>query len=365
MNARRLINSAAQGLLLACLLLAGCDAPPPPAQGFAGLGAQAQGFAQVRPGTPLVFPQDHGPHPDYRIEWWYVTANLTATTGETFGAQWTLFRSAMAPGPEAPGWSHKTLWLGHAALTGATFQHSAQAMARGGIGQAGAQAAPFTAWIDDWHLTAIGPPDNRLGHVQMSAHGADFDYDLNLASDRPLVLQGDQGYSRKSQQGQASWYYSQPFYQVQGRVNARGRQWQVSGQAWLDREWSSQPLAANQQGWDWFSLHLADGSQVMLFRLRQQGGADFISGNWIAADGHGQPLDNRQIDLQPLAPSVTLDGHTVPTHWHLRIAEHGLDVQLSALNRNAWMDVTPPYWEGPIRIEGSHTGQGYLEMTGY
>ncbi|MGY4493021.1 lipocalin-like domain-containing protein [Pseudomonas sp. TE3610] len=352
--------------LVACLLLAGCDAPsPPPPQGFAGLGAQVDGFTQVRPGAPLVFPRDHGPHPDYRIEWWYVTANLTATTGEHFGAQWTLFRSALAPGAEAPGWSHKTIWLAHAAVTGIDFQHSAQALARGGIGQAGVQAVPFAAWIDDWRLEATGDSGDNLGQLHLTAHGSDFAYDLTLRTDRPLVLQGDHGYSRKSLQGQASWYYSQPFYQAQGHLTAQGRQWHVSGQAWLDREWSSQPLAANQQGWDWFSLHLDDGSQVMLFRLRQQGGADFISGNWISANGQGQALNGEQIELKPLTASSTLDGHAAPTQWQLRIADHGLDVRLDALNRDAWMKVTPPYWEGPVRIEGSRGGWGYLEMTGY
>ena len=347
------------------LLLGGCDAPPPPANGFAGLGAQAQGFTQVVPGAPLMFPRDYGPHPGYRIEWWYVTANLKADTGEAFGAQWTLFRSALAPGAEGPGWSHKTLWLGHAALTGAHFQHSAQALARGGVGQADVQAEPFAAWIDDWRLAAVGPATANLGQLQMKARGADFSYDLMLHTDQPLVLQGDHGYSRKSQQGQASWYYSQPFYQASGVVQTQGRQWHVSGQAWLDREWSSQPLAANQSGWDWFSLHLDDGSQVMLFRLRQQGGAGFISGTWISADGHGQALNASQIELQPMAADASLQNHHVPTQWHLRIAQHGVDIKVQALNRNAWMNVTPPYWEGPIQVEGSHTGRGYLEMTGY
>lgn len=359
------MNAKATLILTLLVALAGCDQPPPPPQGFAGLGAEGQGFAKVTPGAPLVFPRDHGPHPGYRIEWWYVTANLKAASGETFGAQWTLFRSALAPGAEPAGWSHKTVWLAHVALTGATFQHSAQALARGGVGQAGVQAEPFAAWIDDWRLAASAPTTPNLGDLRMSAHGADFSYDLVLKAAKPLVLQGDHGYSRKSLQGQASWYYSQPFYQASGHVQAQGQQWQVSGQAWLDREWSSQPLAANQQGWDWFALHLEDGSQVMLFRLRQQDGTGFISGNWISPDGQGHPLTSDQVQLQPSSPMATLDSHEAPTRWHVRIPGHGLDVQLRALNTNAWMKVTPPYWEGPVRLEGSHTGQGYLEMTGY
>lgn len=360
------MNVRKQGscLALSCLLLTACDAPPPPT-GFAGLGSQVEGFAPVTPGAPLIFPRDHGAHPDYRIEWWYVTANLTAGDGRSFGAQWTLFRSALAPGAEAPGWSHKTLWLGHAALTGEHWQHSAQTLARGGIGQAGVQAQPFAAWIDDWRLDSLAPSTANLGTLRVTARSADFSYELDLHTDRPLVLQGLQGYSRKSQQGQASWYYSQPFYQVSGQVRTPDGHWQVNGQAWLDHEWSSQPLAANQQGWDWFSLHLDNGAQVMLFRLRQQGGADFISGSWTDDDGHSEPLASNQVQLRPLATHATLEQHRAPTQWQVTIPAHGLDVRLDALNNGAWMNVTPPYWEGPVRMSGSHAGQGYLEMTGY
>ncbi|QKZ06218.1 lipocalin-like domain-containing protein [Pseudomonas eucalypticola] len=358
------VSKKAVGIGLLGLLLSACDAPPPPT-GFAGLGGQAAGFAQVTPGAPLVFPRDHGAHPDYRIEWWYVTANLSAADGSVFGAQWTLFRSAQAPGAEAPGWSHRTVWLGHAALTGANWQHSAQALARGGIGQAGVETQPFAAWIDDWRLDNPAPSTAHLGNLRVQARAADFSYELNLRTDRPLVLQGVQGYSQKSQQGQASWYYSQPFYQVSGQVQTPDGQWHVTGQAWLDHEWSSQPLAANQQGWDWFSLHLDDGAQVMLFRLRQQGGPDFVSGSWTDADGHSEALDSGQVQLRPMGANATLDQHRAPTQWQVRIPTHGLDIRVEAFNPDAWMKVTPPYWEGPVRITGSHAGQGYLEMTGY
>ena len=243
--------------LLLCGLLCACDQPAP--QGYAGLGQQAVGFSQVTRGHHLAFPRDHGPHEGFRIEWWYVTANLKDAQGRDWGAQWTLFRSALRPGPETADWNSPNLWMGHAALTGPGGHQSGETLARGGIGQAGVQAQPFRAWINDWALQGRG----GIESLRMVAGGEGFHYDLHLRSDRPLVLHGDQGYSEKSGKGQASYYYSQPFYRVQGEVERDGLCMAVTGQAWLDREWSSQPLAAGQTGWDWFSLHLEDGNKLL------------------------------------------------------------------------------------------------------
>lgn len=136
----------------AVLLLTACDKAPAPQESFAGLGSEAADFAQVVPGKVFSFPEDHGPHPGFRIEWWYVTANLKDAQGHVFGVQWTLFRNALKAGPVHAGWRDSTIWLGHAAVTSATRHYAAERYARGGVGQAGAQAAPFNAWIDDWSL---------------------------------------------------------------------------------------------------------------------------------------------------------------------------------------------------------------------
>ena len=351
---------------LSFTLLLGCDSTEAPVPaGFAGLGSEAQGFSTVTRGQPLVFPDDFGAHPDYRIEWWYVTANLTDESGEQWGAQWTLFRQAMAPqnSSEAEaGWQSAQVWLGHAALTRADVHLHADRLARGGIGQAGVRAQPFEAWIDNWSLS--GDAALQLSPLQVSATGEGFSYDLKLHASAPLVLHGDRGFSQKSTRGQASWYYSQPFFQVEGEVQWQGEKRRVSGMAWLDREWSSQPLAADQQGWDWFSLHLRDGSKLMLFRLRSNDDSHFYSGTWITPAGVAEPLDASAISVTPLAQS-TVAGRTLPTQWRLQIAHKKFDVTAQALNPNAWMGTGIPYWEGPVNIAGSHTGVGYLEMTGY
>ncbi|MEL6680000.1 MAG: lipocalin-like domain-containing protein, partial [Pseudomonadota bacterium] len=244
---------------------------PGHAQGFAGLGTDAEGFAVPQPDTPFVFPDDHGAHPDYRIEWWYLTANLTGPDGTEYGIQWTLFRSALAPEGPAEGWDRPQVWMGHAAVTTARDHRVAERFARGGIGQAGATARPFEAWIDDWALVSSAPAEaDAYTALDVSARGDDFSYALALRTDADPVPQGVGGYSVKSAEGQASYYYSQPFYTVAGTLTIDGAEIPVTGSAWLDREWSSQPLSESQTGWDWFSLHLDSGEKVMAFRLRQR-----------------------------------------------------------------------------------------------
>lgn len=346
---------------IAWLLLSGCDQAPAPEDSFAGLGSDAADFAQVVPGKVFSFPEDHGPHDGFRIEWWYVTANLKDAQGNVFGVQWTLFRNALKAGPVQPGWRDSTVWLGHAAVTSATRHYAAERLARGGVGQAGAQAEPFNAWIDDWTFATYPGAASPLADMQLKASGAQFAYDLHLTSSRPLVLQGDGGYSRKSDQGQASYYYSQPFLTASGSVSLDGHTYQVSGPAWLDREWSSQPLAASQTGWDWFSLHLDRGAQLMLFRVREKDSDGYLTGTWIDAQGHTQTLHNSDIQLTPLT-TTTIDGRNIPTRWSLKIPGKQLDITTEAVNPKAWMDLGIPYWEGPVRFEG---GVGYLEMTGY
>lgn len=349
-----------------CLCLAGllnaCDEKPPPRAGYAGLGRDAAQFAQVRPDRPLRFPADHGPHDGYRIEWWYVTADLKDEAGHDWGAQWTLFRSALRPGPDRAGWESPNVWMAHAALTDAHTHVFAEKFARGGIGQAGAQAVPFRAWIDDWSLD--GAAGAGIDRLTMQAGGKDFRYRLELASEGPLVLHGAGGYSEKSGQGQASYYYSQPFYRVSGEIESAGQRHRVQGTAWLDREWSSQPLSADQQGWDWFSLHLANGARLMLFQVRQTQGEPYRAGTWIAADGRAVALRGGQIRLTALEWTRQEDGRRLPTRWRVEVADHGVDVSVEAIQPQAWMGTSFPYWEGPVRLANG-AGGGYLEMTGY
>jgi predicted secreted hydrolase len=346
------------------VLALGLTTPAQP-QGFAGMGAEAEGFALPDPAYRLDFPKDHGAHPDFRIEWWYLTANLTGLNGIPYGAQWTLFRTALAPG-EGEGWTSPQLWMGHAAVTTADSHHVAERLARGGTGQAGVTLggnAPFEAWIDDWQMRSqAAPGEDALSRLVLTATGSEFGYALNLHAERPLVPQGQAGYSVKSAEGQASHYYSQPFYRVSGQLDLPEGPVQVTGTAWLDREWSSQPLAPDQTGWDWFSLSFDTGEKLMGFVLR--GTAEFTSGTWIAADGTPAPLPPGALRADPME-RFAIAGREVPVAWRLTLPERGLDVTLRALNPGAWMATSVPYWEGPVQVDGSHPGRGYLEMTGY
>ncbi len=340
-----------------------CLTAPALAQGYAGLGSDAGGFSAVKPGATMSFPADHGAHPSFRIEWWYLTSNLRGADGKDYGVQWTLFRSALAPSGGA-GWSSPQVWMGHAAITTPVKHFVAERFARGGIGQSGVTAAPFAAWIDNWQMASqANCSGDQLACLDVRAAAADFSYDLQLRADGPLVLHGEQGYSVKSAKGQASYYYSQPFYQVTGTLNLPDGPVRVSGQAWLDREWSSQPLASDQSGWDWFSLHFATGEKMMGFRLRDSG-SGFASATWIDRDGRSEPQAPGSLRITPLA-KIRVAGRDVPVRWRVELPSKGIDVETAPLNDQAWMATRFPYWEGPVFFSGSHQGRGYLEMTGY
>ncbi|PMR69951.1 iron ABC transporter permease [Halomonas heilongjiangensis] len=376
--------------LLVVLALVGCEGEPPSGEtaGFAGLGEASDGFVQASPGMTLRFPEDHGPHPDTRIEWWYLTANLRDAAGEPLGLQWTLFRQALAPPQEAPPeerpapapWVADQLWMAHMAVSrGATHrvaERFARSHSRQGDGQAGAVAQPFRAWLDDWRLESrVDDPDadtfERLTLVahQDDAHGG-FGYRLALTAEGPLVLHGEAGFSQKTADGQGSMYYSQPFWRIEGEVTLDGETREVSGRGWLDREWSSQLLGPEQAGWDWFSLHLASGHKLMAFQLRGGGadGGDYRSGTWIGPTGEPRALAPDELALTPLATG-RVAGRELPTRWRLELPAQGLDLVVEAPHAERWMATSVAYWEGEVVVrdrDGDEAlGEGYLEMTGY
>jgi predicted secreted hydrolase len=346
-----------KAFLVALLLSA-----PALAQGFAGLGTDATGFAVPERGRALDFPRDHGAHPEYRIEWWYLTMTLQGADGRDYGAQWTLFRSALAP-EERDGWASPQVWMGHAGLTTPDTHFAAERFGRGGVGQAGAEATPFRAYIDDWHMTSTASTGaDALSALNVEATGPDFGYSFELTAEGPLVFHGENGYSVKSAAGQASYYYSQPFYTVTGTLDLPDGPVEVTGQGWLDREWSSQPLASDQQGWDWVSITLDDGHRLMGFQLR---GSDiFTAGTWITPDGATTALPDGALQFTPLG-TAEMAGRAVPVRWQIDWPARDMRLVTEPVNPQAWMDLTVSYWEGPIRVSGTHTGRGYLEMTGY
>jgi predicted secreted hydrolase len=343
---------------------------------FSVLRQQLDGYAKVVPGKRIVFPDDHGIHPDYRIEWWYLTANLKDDQGRNWGLQWTLFRQSMDAKPVLDGWGSNQLWMAHAAISTPRGHIHEQRFSRGGINQAGVTVAKraelnqsksgdFSVWIDDWswQSKSANPFPSTLsfsiGKTKLK---------VDLRSVMPWVLNGDKGYSQKSGQGQASYYYSQPHIDVEGSVIHEGEQLTLTGKAWLDREWSSQPLSANQKGWDWFSLHLNTGEALMVYRLRQADGKHWLSGSWIVPDGSSLSLGPDDITLKVLERRWVKAGDQrveVPLLWTIRLPKLKKEWEVGALYDQQWMDTQFPYWEGVVKVNDGKAGVGYMELTGY
>ena len=335
-----------------------------------------EGFAQVEPGRTLIFPEDHYPHERFKIEWWYLTANLRGRDGRDYGVHWTLFRQAMNAAPNPGGWQSNQTWMAHTAVsTPLSFEFS-QRFARGGIGQAGVvttEQNTFEAWMDDW----LWQSDSSAPFpAELTAGTENKRFKLRLNASDNWVLQGKNGFSRKSDLGQASYYYSQPFIDITGTIWLGGESIEVTGQGWLDREWSSQPLADNQDGWDWVSLHLSDGSALMVYQLRHDSGDHYISGSWVSVSGDVTVLEVGDVTMKPLRdtrlsiPSAVgsrseSSTKLIPLEWRVRVPKLGIDISVTANRPNSWLATAFPYWEGPVAVEGSHEGVGYLELTGY
>ena len=347
------------------VVLAGCSEPQQES-GFAGLAGIADNesgvpFLQPGPGERLSFPEDYGPHPQHRIEWWYLTANLKTQDGEPLGLQWTQFRQAIEPRPadaeppDANNWPLEAAWMAHAAVSFDTRHYFAEKLARGDVGHAGARAEPIAVWLDDWQLEA--EPAHGSWRLQVAADG--WSYDLTLRVTGKPVAHGDQGFSAKSADGEGSMYFSLVDLQIDGRVTLDDQTLDVSGKGWFDREWSSQFLKSGQQGWDWFALHLDSGDKLMAFQLREEDGG-FRAGTWIPADGEPIALGADQLNLTSLTQG---DGY--PRAWRLEVPDFGLNLEVAAPAGDYRNTGLYPYWESPVSVSGSHDGVGYMELTGY
>lgn len=343
-------------------------------------------FTPVVPGYRFEFPRDHLAHNNFRQEWWYLTANLTTETGEQLGAQWTQFRVALKPtdlqtiAPQVTDatpksestWATQQLYLAHSALTSSNAHLAHEKWSRRHSEFTEVKLDPYQIRLDNWRWQS---ETNALFPATLTVENPDFSYQLKLNSQAPLQYQGANGYSLKSRDGQvASYYYSQPFIEISGEINRNGKVEQVTGQGWLDREWSSQFLTKTQQGWDWFALRLNDGSTLMLFQLRDQSPAEntpisaFYSARRMFTDGTGRNINStdnpNDIQMTPHKWQHTVNGD-YPVSWQVKIPSENIDLTITPLNPNSAMPLSTPYWEGPVQLSGSHTGTGYMELTGY
>ncbi len=384
---KTLLQAAA---LLLALDLAGCQRPVTGGQSAAGAGtalpvdrlsvlraAVQPGFALADGPRRFEFPQDHGPHPQFRHEWWYLTGQLQGRDGAKFGFELTMFRLALRPGQPAvatAGWRTQQLYAAHFAITdvGRARFFSATRYARGAVGLAGAVAEPFDVHVDDWSLTQVQDPLPGL-HWQLQAADGDYQLQLQLRSDQSPVLNGAAGWSIKADApGAASYYYSMPRLEAGGSLTRQGLAAPVSGLAWLDREWGSGSLGADSQGWDWFALDLDDGSALMFYGLRDRNGRRdaHSAGTFLDASGHATMLRNDEVGIEVQRYWNSPRGGRYPAQWRLAVPSLGLQLAVAPLLADQELATQPRYWEGAVRASGVRRGApvaaaGYVELVGY
>ncbi len=348
----------------------------------AGLGTLWPGTAQALPARTLSFPRDHGSHPELRTEWWYITGHAQAQ-GQPWGFQLTFFRSRVdaAQGLQS-AFAAKQLLFAHAAITdvqGQRLLHD-QRIARAGFGVAQASEADTQIRLHDWtlerHDTAHGKPDFMTSRYTARIVGSDFGLNLQFDSAQPVLLQGQQGLSRKGPDAaQASYYYSQPQLAVSGTLTVGGKRMAVApgtGRAWMDHEWSEALLHPEAQGWDWIGMNLHDGSALTAFRLRRADGSTlWAGGSWRAP---GQPVQVFGAQAVVFTPqriwASPESGARYPVQWRVQTPVGHFEVR--ALLDNQELDSSGStgaiYWEGLsdlVDSTGKPVGRGYLEMTGY
>jgi predicted secreted hydrolase len=327
-------------------------------------------YPQVLPGIELKFPRDEGAHPDYRIEWWYVTGWLQDERRQPLGFQVTFFRVRPGVAESNPSsFAPRQVVFGHAAIAepGHGKLRHAERSARVGFDLAYAREGVVDLRLDDWSLRQDGT------RYRATAHGNEFVMELDLERTQPALLQGDAGFSRKGPGPlAASHYYSLPQLQVKGFVTIDGGRRPVTGEAWFDHEWSSDYLDAEASGWDWMGVNLDDGGALMAFRMRDRvGGKRWAGATLRSADGSVRTFGPGEVEWTPLRTwRSPRTGTRYPVQWQVRVGEQVFDVE--PLMDDAELDSRSStgtiYWEGPVRLrrtDGRKTGLGYLELTGY
>lgn len=333
-------------------------------------------FKEVTPGHTLQFPRDHGAHPDYKTEWWYFVGHLTADDGRAFGYELTFFRTGIDPFFESPSnWRHHSLYLAHFAVTDdrSNAFYYEEKTNRGAFDQAGAAADDLNVWNGHWRVF-------RDGHaIRLTAETKKMALHLTLSPHKPLVLQGEQGYSRKGPKPQEASYYSS-FTRLRGsgRLVLGDKAWAISeALGWMDHEFTSQELPAGIIGWDWFAVQLDNNEELMLYQLRTADGrkGPYSKGTHVSADGTARPISGDDVEIRPVdAWRSPETGMTYPSGWTIELPAQGFvltvepTVRAQELRTSRSTGIT--YWEGRclVRGQGPHgtvQGVAYVELTGY
>lgn len=325
-------------------------------------------FAPVVPGYRMQFPRDEGAHPEFRIEWWYLTGWLDEAT-RPLGFQITFFRARPELKHDNPSeFTPRQIMVAHAALSDPAHGRliHAQRAAREGFGLAGAEPGRTRVWIDDWRLEQQGKI------YQSHIPAGEFQFELAFEARQPPLLQGENGLSRKGPSPEsASYYYSLPHLHVSGTITRGSTPQAVTGSAWLDHEWSSQYIEKDAVGWDWIGVNLEGGAALMAFRMRDAAGGSFWAGGALRrADGSQRVFSPADIRFTPRREwRSARTGTTYPVSWMVRAGDLELEIEplFDDQEHDTRASTGTIYWEGAVRAlrNGKRAGIGYLELTGY
>lgn len=340
-------------------------------------GPQKDGpFQAALPGYKYEFPRDYFNHPDYQTEWWYYTGNVKTANGRRFGFELTFFRQAVSRDPEQTGtWDLRDVYLAHLALSdldGEQFYHE-QRTNRAGPGIAGVSEKEGRIWNGNWSV------EWKEGAQELRAISKEFSFDLGLSSEKPPVINGRNGVSQKAPgAGRASHYISLTRLDATGKILLRGKEFSVTGLAWMDHEFFTHQLEADQTGWDWMSVQLDDKTELMLFRIRRADGSvdPYSAGTYVDAQGNAEHLEQRDFRFEPDGRAWTspVTEARYPIQWRISVPKLAVDLELTTQLREQELpgdgEFVPAYWEGAIDAQGTRggantSGAGYLEMTGY
>lgn len=336
----------------------------------------SEDWKQGLAGYQFKFPRDHASHPEYKIEWWYYSGNLTTKNSRQFGYQLTFFRVGVKNRPKNPSrWAVRDLFMTHLAISDlrAGKFHFAEKINRSGPGWAGAASKSYRVWNGQWKAQL-----NKFGEHELRARNKDFGIKLNLNPNKRPTLHGLLGVSQKgTQPGNSSHYYSLTRMLTKGSIWIGSEHFKVSGISWMDHEFGTTFLEPEQIGWDWFGIQLNNGTDIMLFQLRRSDGQSdpHSSGTFISASGLTKKLNFLDFILKPLTTWRSPNSHALyPIKWHLEIPTLFLNLKIQAVmldqELRAQKSTGVTYWEGAVEILGTRgqqpiQGKGYLEMTGY
>ena len=338
--------------------------------------AQLSPWKFAAPGYRFEFPRDHASHPDYKLEWWYYTGNVSTADGRRFGYQVTFFRVGIDYAPANPSkWALRDLYMTHLAVTDARGNRYrfAEKLSRGGPGLAGAETSRFYTWNDNWNAGL-----NERGQHMLRAASENAAVELVLDEGKPPVINGVNGISQKgAQPGNASHYYSLTRMPTRGSLNIDGERFEVEGESWMDHEFGTSFLEPEQRGWDWFAIQLSDGRELMLYQLRRADGSrdPRSSGTLVDQSGKTTHLANADFTLtQGSTQFKSTNGAVYPIEWTIAVPSQRINLKLTTPLEDQELSLVPStgiaYWEGMIDVAGTAnghpvTGVGYLEMTGY